>query len=62
MAARPSRNGQIMDDGATRMGAKMPPMENPISWVDMISNNWSVLVKKLINKWRWKASGDGTYI
>ena len=34
--------GQIMDGGATRKRLQMPPIEKPISWVDMTSNHWSV--------------------
>jgi hypothetical protein len=29
--------GQIMDGGATRNRLHMPPIEKPISWVDMTS-------------------------
>jgi hypothetical protein len=32
-----------MDGGATRKRLQMPPIEKPISWVDMTSNHWSVL-------------------
>jgi hypothetical protein len=31
-----------MDGGATRKRLQMPPIEKPISWVDMTSNHWSV--------------------
>jgi hypothetical protein len=34
--------GQIMDGGGTRKRLQMPPIEKPISWVDMTSNHWSV--------------------
>jgi len=38
--------GQIMDGGATRKRLQMPPIEKPISWVDMTSNHWSVFGKE----------------
>ena len=37
--------GHIMDAGATRIRWQMPPIEKPISWVDMTNSHWSVLVK-----------------
>jgi hypothetical protein len=42
--------GQIMDGGATRKRLKMPPIEKPISWVDMTSNHWSVFGKETDQK------------
>ena len=42
--------GQIMDGGATRKRLQMPPIEKPISWVDMTSNHWSVFGKETDQK------------
>jgi hypothetical protein len=50
MAAKAKLSGQIIDDGATRIGLQTPQIEMPISWVDMTSNHWSVLVKEQINR------------
>lgn len=34
--------GQIMDGGATRNRRATPPIENPMSWVDITTNHWSM--------------------
>ena len=34
--------GQIMEGGATRKGLQMPPIEKPISWVDITSSHWTI--------------------
>jgi hypothetical protein len=39
-----------MDGGATRKRLQMPPIEKPISWVDMTSNHWSVFGKETDQK------------
>ena len=41
IAANTRLAGQIMDGGATRMRLHRPPIEKPISWVDMTSSHWS---------------------
>ncbi len=41
-AAATRFEGQIMDGGATRKRLQMPPIDKPISWVDMTINHWSV--------------------
>jgi hypothetical protein len=43
--------GQIIDGGATRKRLQIPPIEKPISWVDMTNSHWSnFCFKKAINK------------
>ena len=42
--------GQIMDGGATRKRLEMPPIEKPISWVDITSNHWSVFGRETDQK------------
>jgi hypothetical protein len=50
-AAVTRRLGQIIDGGATRKRLQMPPIEKPISWVDMTNSHWSVSGNETIIKW-----------
>lgn len=38
-------SGQIIDGGSTRKRLQIPQIEKPISWVDMTSSHWSVMVR-----------------
>jgi hypothetical protein len=61
--AQMARNvGHIIDAGATRTRWQMPPIEKPISWVDMTNNHWSVLVRNPSIDEMEEASADETYI
>lgn len=44
-------SGQIIDGGATRKRLQIPPIERPISVVDMTNNHWSVLYFEKINQY-----------
>jgi hypothetical protein len=54
--------GHIIDAGETRILWKIPPIEKPISWGDMINNHWSVLVKNSLIVEMKEASGDDVHI
>ena len=43
-------SGQIIDEGATRKRLQIPPIEKPISRVDIINSHWSVLCFEKINQ------------
>ena len=36
----------LIDGGETRNRLAIPPMENPIIWVDMTTNHWSICALK----------------
>jgi hypothetical protein len=38
--------GQIIDGGETRKRLQTPPIEKPISWVDMTNSHWSVFAEE----------------